>query len=79
MAVLRESPWYQEILKEGLQEGLEKERSLVIRQLKHKVGNLAPELELQVRNLPLEVLEDLGEALLDFSSREDLITWLNSL
>jgi predicted transposase YdaD len=69
----------QEGIKEGLEEGLEKEKSLVIRQLERKVANLAPELELKVRSLPLEVLEDLGEALLDFSGQEDLISWLNSL
>ena len=65
-------------MKEGIKEGIEKEISLVIRQLKRKVANLSPELEFKVRNLPLETLEDLGEALLDFSSLEDLISWLNS-
>jgi len=76
---LKETRYFQDVKQEGLQEGLEKERSLVIRLLKRKVANLSPELELQVRNLPLEVLEDLGEALLDFSGQEDLISWLNSL
>ncbi|WP_026101851.1 Rpn family recombination-promoting nuclease/putative transposase [Geminocystis herdmanii] len=65
-------------IQEGIQEGIEKEISLVIRLLKRKLGNLSPDLELKIRNLSLETLEDLGEALLDFSSSQDLITWLNS-
>jgi Domain of unknown function (DUF4351) len=46
--------------------------------LKRKLGNLSPELEVKVRSLSLTNLEDLGEALLDFSSLQDLISWLNS-
>lgn len=65
-------------IQEGIQEGIEKEINLVIRQLKRKLGNLSPELELKVRGLSLTSLEDLGEALLDFSSLQDLISWFNS-
>lgn len=73
---LKETRYFQDVKQEGIIEG---EKSLVIRLLKRKVVNLSPELELKVRNLPLESLEDLGEALLDFSSVQDLISWLNSL
>ena len=76
---LKKTRYFQDVKREGLLEGIEKEKSLVIRLLKRKVVNLSPELELKVRNLPLESLEDLGEALLDFSSVQDLISWLNSL
>ena len=89
MAVLRESPWYQEILLEGenrglekgLEQGLEQGRTeealaLVLRQLTRRIGAIAPESEAQIRNLSLEQIEALGEALLDFSDRADLDQWL---
>ena len=69
MVVLQESPWYQEILREG-------ERSLILKQLNRRVGNLAPEITSQLQILSIEQLEALGEALLDFSQPEDLVTWL---
>ncbi|MBL1211535.1 Rpn family recombination-promoting nuclease/putative transposase [Geminocystis sp. GBBB08] len=75
---LRKTRYFQDVKQEGIQEGIEKEINLVIRQLKRKLGNLSPELEVKVRNLSLTSLEDLGEALLDFSSLQDLISWLNS-
>jgi predicted transposase YdaD len=51
-------------------------QSLILRLLNRRVGNVAIELQERVKALPLERLEDLGEALLDFSSIEDLETWL---
>jgi predicted transposase YdaD len=74
MAVLRESPWYQEILQQGAQ----RERSLVLRQLTRRLGSLSPALQTQVMALPLEKLENLGEALLDFQGTIDLVDWLES-
>jgi predicted transposase/invertase (TIGR01784 family) len=75
---LRKTRYFQDVKQEGIQEGIEKEINLVIRQLKRKLGSLSPELEVKVRSLSLTNLEDLGEALLDFSSLQDLISWLNS-
>ncbi|BAS57092.1 MULTISPECIES: DUF4351 domain-containing protein [Leptolyngbya] len=73
MAVLRESPWYQEILREGEQ----RERSLILKQLTRRVGAPSPELTAQVEALSIEQLEALGEALLDFTQSEDLTAWLD--
>ena len=75
MTVLRESPWYQEIQQEGRQEG---EQSLILRQLTRRIGEVAPEMRLQVQALSLAQLEALGEALLDFSEPADLDEWLRS-
>jgi hypothetical protein len=50
-----------------------------LRQLKRKVGELDPEVEAQVRGLEVVQLEELSEALLDFSDVEDLIVWLRNL
>ncbi len=84
MAVLRESPWYQEILREGelrgeqqgLQRGLQRERSLICKQLTRQVGDLSPTITTQIQTLSPEQLEALGEALLDFTQAENLENWL---
>jgi len=85
MAVLRESPWYNEILKEGLQKGIEQgreqgieegrqqgEMQLVLRLLSRRLGTLDENLTQQIRRLSLEELEVLGEELLDFLARRRL-------
>ncbi len=82
---------YQEGLQEGLQEGRieglqegrvegrwEGERRLIIRLLRHRVGSLSPAQQSQVEALPLERLEALGEALLDFDQVADLMRWLET-
>jgi predicted transposase YdaD len=85
MTVLRESPWYQEILAEGEQRGrtegeqrgrTEGERSLVLRQLNRRFGTLPANVEAQIQALDLEQLEALGETLLDFVQLSDLSHWL---
>ena len=86
---MRESVIYQEILEEGEQRGEQRgrqegeqrgrqegERSLVLRQLTRKVGELTPGMREQLETLTLEQLENLGEALLDFTSLLDLEAWL---
>jgi len=80
MAVLRESPWYQQILQEGVQQGeKEGEVKLVLRQLTRRFGTLDQALEQQIRELDLEQLERLAEQLLDFSTVQELETWLGQL
>jgi len=78
---MRESVIYQEIHEEGLLEGIQQGQkreavSFVMRQLTRRVGELSPELEAQIQSLSVETLEDLGEALLDFTGVEDLVSWL---
>jgi Domain of unknown function (DUF4351) len=74
--------WRQETLDEGeqrgLEQGLEHERSFILRLLFRKVGTITPETEVQVRMLSLIQLEELGEALLDFAQSSDLSDWLRS-
>ena len=65
---------YQEARAEGeIKEG----QTLILRQLKRRVGNVSIDLEAQIKALPLAQLEELGEALLDFSQMVDLVAWLN--
>ncbi|XWK87679.1 MAG: DUF4351 domain-containing protein [Phormidium sp.] len=51
--------------------------SLILRLLNRRFGGIAPDLEAKIRNLSTEKLEDLGEALLDFSEVADLVDWLD--
>jgi predicted transposase YdaD len=62
--------WRKETLQEGLQEG---ERSLVLRLLSRRIGNLSPNIVSRVEALSLPQLELLGEALLDFTGSDDLM------
>ncbi|MCH2232575.1 MAG: DUF4351 domain-containing protein [Crocinitomicaceae bacterium] len=72
--MMRLKPLYQENKEKAVQEG---EANLVIRQLKRKISEISSQLESQVRQLSIEQLENLGEALLDFQSESDLRNWLS--
>jgi predicted transposase YdaD len=62
---------------EGREEGLQKgQRVLVLRQLRKRLGALNERAEARIEALSTERLEELGEALLDFSSPDDLAVWL---
>jgi Domain of unknown function (DUF4351) len=62
---------------EGIVQGRESAtRSLVIKQLTRKLGNLSPELLARVNGLNLDRVEALAEDLLDFTSVGDLERWL---
>jgi hypothetical protein len=50
--------------------------ALIIRQLHRRVGPIAIDVQEKIKALPLEKLDLLGEDLLDFSGREDLLGWL---
>jgi predicted transposase/invertase (TIGR01784 family) len=76
--VMRESVTYQAILREGREEGREEEAiALITRQLTRRLRQeLTEEMRSRLTTLPLPVLEDLSEALLDFTSLSDLESWL---
>ena len=81
MNVLAESPVYKQILDEGWQKGqqqgrIEGESGLVLRLLRRRFGALDAEHEAMVKRLPVEELEDLGDALLSFQNVQDLSEWL---
>ena len=74
--MMRESVIYQDIIQEGRQEGRQEEgRSLILRLLTRRVGELPQQWRDRVNSLSLEQLENLGEALLDFQGIRDLETW----
>ncbi|MEA5622305.1 Rpn family recombination-promoting nuclease/putative transposase [Nostoc sp. UHCC 0251] len=62
---------------EGKVEGkVEGERTIVLRLLNRRVGNIPDTLLFQIQGLSTEQLEALGDALLDFSTLADLEGWL---
>ncbi len=77
MTILRENPWYQEILREGEKKGIEQgERAVILRLLVRKLG-LLPDAAIQkIQGLSLGQIERLGDALFEFEQLADLEKWL---
>jgi predicted transposase YdaD len=78
---LRHSRAAQELLAEGRLEGRQQGEALgevkaILRLLNHRCGPLSPATTTRIQALPLEQLEALGLALLDFSGADDLTAWL---
>ncbi|WP_211176285.1 DUF4351 domain-containing protein [Brasilonema sp. UFV-L1] len=72
--IMQESVIYQDILQKGDKQG---EERTIIRQLNRRFGEIDSSLIDRIRVLSVEKLDDLAEALLDFSEVSDLIAWLN--
>ncbi|MGQ9864922.1 MAG: DUF4351 domain-containing protein, partial [Pseudanabaenaceae cyanobacterium] len=75
---------YQEAREEGMQIGRQEgvrlgEAKLLIRLLSRRFGELSPSQQERVMALSLAELEQLGEALLDWQSSEDMPDWLCKL
>jgi predicted transposase YdaD len=64
---------YEEVRDEVRQE---QTLEVVIRLLRRRIGNLSQQLQDSISQLSIEQLENLAEALLDFSTEEDLVAWL---
>ena len=82
--IMQQSVIYQEILQEGEQKGrqegaLGEAQSLILRLLTRRIGTISPNIETQIFALSVPQLEELGEALLDFSSSTDFEEWLRTL
>jgi predicted transposase/invertase (TIGR01784 family) len=73
---LQETRFYQEAKAEGRQA---EACALIVRQLTRRLQQeVSEEMRQRLANLPLPVLEDLSEALLDFTTGEDLLAWLEA-
>jgi predicted transposase YdaD len=68
---LKNTRYYQEVWYES-------ELNLVMRQLERRMGGISQDLQVKINKLSVEDLENLGLALLDFTSKADLVTWLNN-
>ena len=62
----------------GRKIGERREETLIVRQLNRRFGDISLQIQEQIKSLPLERLDDLGEALLDFAGMEDLAAWLDT-
>ncbi|MFN6513922.1 MAG: DUF4351 domain-containing protein [Nostoc sp. CreGUA01] len=80
--IMRLEPLYQrdreQAKQEGKQEGRQEgEQNLILRLLNRRFGEIDASLIERVQELSIEQLENLGEALLDFTTVADLENWFN--
>ncbi|MEH2293922.1 Rpn family recombination-promoting nuclease/putative transposase [Nostoc sp.] len=79
MAVLRESPWYQEIEQRGIQLGLQLgTRQQLIRVLRRRFGEIPHEVEARLEGESVEKLENLMDSAMAVSSLEEFITIISA-
>jgi hypothetical protein len=67
-------PWGVERVEQSLQEG---KLAIINRLLYRRIGAIAPNYQSIINRLSATALDELSEALLDFSSEVDLATWLS--
>lgn len=67
--------WMRAGIKQGRQEG---ELAIILRQLNRRIG-IDSALEERIRQLSITQLEDLADALFDFSAEADLVAWLQQV
>ena len=80
--IMRESVIYQDIFQKGEKQGeklgrTEGEQRTIIRQLTRRFGELDSSLVDRIKTLNIEKLDNLADALLDFSNINNLVNWLN--
>jgi predicted transposase YdaD len=83
---LKKTRLYQDIKEEGLEEGREEGlaegrqaiASMLSRLLTKRFGELPQQIHASIAGLSLPVLQDLSEALLDFTSLAELESWLQT-
>lgn len=67
----------QEGIQQGIQQGIMQEKlTIVNRLLTRRIGTIPPDLQATLNQLSATELDNLSEALLDFSNAGDLATWL---
>ncbi len=77
MAVLRESPWYQEIFTQGEERGLQQGvRRQLIRVLQRRFGEIPQEVKARLEGESVEQLESLMDSAIAVSSLEEFLTIL---
>ncbi len=92
MAVLRESPWYTEILAEGMERGLERgmERGLergreaeatnmVLMVIRHRFGAVSPATEQTISQLSLSELRSLVDIVLDAATLDEVLAAVDAM
>ncbi|WP_427162738.1 DUF4351 domain-containing protein [Aliinostoc sp. HNIBRCY26] len=72
---IKKTRFYEEVREEVRQE---QTQEVVMRQLTRRIGGVSQELQEQIGKLSIEQLENLAEALLDFATPADLVSWLQN-
>jgi hypothetical protein len=73
----KEKHMYKELTTSWKEEGmLEESQQIVSRQLRRRWGELPPRMVAQLQALPVQEVENLAEALWDFTSLADVEKWL---
>jgi hypothetical protein len=77
------NPFIELGIRKGIEQGIEKGRfegevELVLRLLSRQLGALPMHQKKAIRKLDLDKIEALGESLLEFNSRADLVRWLKN-
>lgn len=68
--------WMRQGIQQGVQQGVQQgELTLILRQLNRRLAEVNPQLQERIQTLSTPELEDLGEALLDFTTAADLEAW----
>ncbi|MEH1966783.1 Rpn family recombination-promoting nuclease/putative transposase [Nostoc sp.] len=75
MAVLRESPWYQEIEQRGIQQGA---RRQLIRVLEQRFGEIPHEVEVKLEGESVEKLETLMDSAIAVSSLDEFVVIMST-
>ena len=76
---MKESVIYQDWFQQGFEEAFQRGLAIaIIDWLKRFICEIELEDETNINSLSIEELQALGEALLDFSTRDDLLTWLDN-
>ena len=73
--------WMEQGIERGIERGIQRgfilgELEIILRLINRKIGEIAPQLMERISQLSKSKLGDLSEALLDFSTEENLAAWL---
>jgi predicted transposase/invertase (TIGR01784 family) len=64
-------------IEQGIERGMERGKSeLIVRNMRRLIGEISPDIQTQICELNLENLDNLGDAMFNFESVSDLLTWL---
>jgi predicted transposase/invertase (TIGR01784 family) len=66
-------------LQQGLQQGLQRQINIAIRLLERKLGTLDESIKSRIAQLSSDRIDSLTEAVLDFNSADDLVSWLQEM
>jgi Domain of unknown function (DUF4351) len=66
-------------IEQGIEQSRAREATLLVKMLRRHIGAVSATSEQAVSRLSIDQLEQLGEALFDFSAETDLLTWLENL